>query len=525
MNMTGTFRAIFRFLQDSFEKITSRNWSLWLFFLTVSFVFISVESVITSPFYKLPTWPSDSVTFMLMGKTLLEGRVPYLDLFDHKGPVLYGFQAIGQLIYPGRYGVYTLQILLLSFSMTLLWKSGCMIAGKGKNLCAMALFLLTAMWTFELGNQCEEYSLPFGVLCIYLALKYLKKSGEGDLELPSSASYLFGICLAASFMIRAIDAVIPSAVILGLALLLLKRKQYYNLCSHCVTGFLGMATVLLPILFYFSWHGALYQMYDAMITFNLQYAAYFSRFRPEAFNPLTGSKLMLLYCFFLPFFAFRLPDRMGWVLIPVALLPFPVLIQQNDYLHYYTLLLPVVYMTYVVLLLKISEKGGFRRYAYVVLGILLLATSLRQDYLKKYNLRITHNLYFPASYKTVEAMIKLIPEKERDRFWSINTWEDDWLYIQWNMRPTVRYSGCITLIHLYVRPEIEKEIVKALESDERAPLWILLRPPVRPEIMKSFRAHYDVYRFDPDTKAGYTPFCDGMALLRRKTGRQMSSGQ
>ncbi len=525
MNMTGTFRALFRLIQDFFEKVTSRSWSLWLFFLAVSFLFISAESVVTSPFYKLPTWPSDSVTFMLMGKVLLEGKVPYVDLFDHKGPVLYVFQAVGQLIYPGRFGVYAVQILMLSFSMTLLWKAGCLIAGKGKNLCAMALFLLTAMWTFENGNQCEEYSLPFGILCIYLALKHLKKTGEGDLELPLSASYLFGICLAASAMIRAIDAVVPAAVILGMALFLLKKKQYYNLCFHCVTGFLGMTTVLLPILFYFSWHGALHQMYDAMITFNMQYAAYYSRFRLDAFNPLTGCKLMLLFCLVLPFLSAGMPNRIGWVLVPVALLPLPVLIKQNDYLHYYTLLLPVVYMTYAVLLLKISEKGGARRYAYIALGGLLLATPLRQDYLKRRNLVMLNNLYFPASYKTVEAMITRIPEKERNRFWSINTWEDDWLYIEWNMRSAVRYAGCLTLVHLGVRPEIEKEIIQTLESDERAPLWILVRPPVQPGIMKSIQANYDMYRFDPDTTAGYAPFYKGLGLFKRKTERRAPAGQ
>ena len=50
--------------------------------------------------------------FFTMGKSLLAGKVPYVDLYEQKGPVLYFVYALIALFSPNSYfGVYLLEVL------------------------------------------------------------------------------------------------------------------------------------------------------------------------------------------------------------------------------------------------------------------------------------------------------------------------------------------------------------------------------------------------------------------------------
>ena len=63
----------------------------------------------TSPLYNGHDW-TDANTYLTMGRGLLHGVVPYRDLFDHKGPLLYFVYALGALLSPsGFFGIYLLQ--------------------------------------------------------------------------------------------------------------------------------------------------------------------------------------------------------------------------------------------------------------------------------------------------------------------------------------------------------------------------------------------------------------------------------
>lgn len=65
----------------------------------------------TSPLY--PHYAGrDSSTFLLLARGILDGRIPYLDLFDHKGPVFYWMEALGYF-FGGRTGVFFLQCIPL----------------------------------------------------------------------------------------------------------------------------------------------------------------------------------------------------------------------------------------------------------------------------------------------------------------------------------------------------------------------------------------------------------------------------
>ena len=56
----------------------------------------------------------DSSVFLYIGKRMLEGKLPYRDLFDHKGPILYLIEVLGLRLSPhSTNGVWMLEVLNL----------------------------------------------------------------------------------------------------------------------------------------------------------------------------------------------------------------------------------------------------------------------------------------------------------------------------------------------------------------------------------------------------------------------------
>ena len=91
-----------------------------LFFTLFSIIFISIFSKSTSVFLS-KTYIIDSAIFQIIGRGITKGLIPYKDLFDHKGPILFYIEALGYLINKS-WGIYFLQIINIFISSILLEK-------------------------------------------------------------------------------------------------------------------------------------------------------------------------------------------------------------------------------------------------------------------------------------------------------------------------------------------------------------------------------------------------------------------
>ena len=71
----------------------------------------------------------DSAIFQIVGKYWAEGVIPYQQLFDHKGPLIFFINAIGYRIYP-HYGLIPLQVISLTLTLFLFFVRqgfGCLV--------------------------------------------------------------------------------------------------------------------------------------------------------------------------------------------------------------------------------------------------------------------------------------------------------------------------------------------------------------------------------------------------------------
>ena len=81
------------------------------------YIIIAITAVVAiticskaSPLYPFNDWV-DSNCFLTVGKAMLHGQVPYRDLFEQKGPLLYMLHALAALISDTSFlGVYFVEI-------------------------------------------------------------------------------------------------------------------------------------------------------------------------------------------------------------------------------------------------------------------------------------------------------------------------------------------------------------------------------------------------------------------------------
>lgn len=92
--------------------------SLCTIFL-MALLFVAFNSKSTSPLFGYRFIDSD--IFRYMGYALLQGKIPYTDLFDHKGLLLYWINALGLFIHID-YGIFILQVFHLTATLIVWYK-------------------------------------------------------------------------------------------------------------------------------------------------------------------------------------------------------------------------------------------------------------------------------------------------------------------------------------------------------------------------------------------------------------------
>ena len=117
-------------------------------------------------------WPGycgyDSAIFQTIGKYWAQGSVPYRDLFDHKGPLIFFIDMLGYWLH-GRAGILVPQTVSLAATLFFLYKLGRVYLPRPGAVLAAGVALVYLARTFDEGNMTEEYALPFIAASLWLA--------------------------------------------------------------------------------------------------------------------------------------------------------------------------------------------------------------------------------------------------------------------------------------------------------------------------------------------------------------------
>ena len=111
-----------RIYSEKINKTTKKNTSIIICcFVIFSFITILISCYSTSPLHK-NSYGIDSPIFMNMGKGILNGDIPYRDLFDHKGPLIFYIDALGWKLFGNTLGIFIIEVIFMTVDMFFIYK-------------------------------------------------------------------------------------------------------------------------------------------------------------------------------------------------------------------------------------------------------------------------------------------------------------------------------------------------------------------------------------------------------------------
>ena len=239
------------------------------FLLCFSFSFFFLMICTKSSFlYPMNNW-TDANCFFTIGKSALEGKVYYLDLFDQKGPLLYFYHTIAAIIsYDSFLGVFLIEVLSFSFFLYYTYQLLTLYLKKTTTyyLLPIISFLILTLPAFSHGDSAEEFCLPFLMYSLYSMIKFFKSN-----QITPSYQMIFtnGIMAGLVFTIKYSMLGFWFAFMMSFFFLMVKEKAYKKAIISCFIFLFGMALPFIPWLLYFLSHHALQAFYDAYIYFNI----------------------------------------------------------------------------------------------------------------------------------------------------------------------------------------------------------------------------------------------------------------
>jgi 4-amino-4-deoxy-L-arabinose transferase-like glycosyltransferase len=235
-----------------------------LFLVVTSLLFVSL-------LYRIPFWFVDVIdwdesTFILMGKSILERNVPYIEYWDLKPPV--AFLSVSAIMTLLGESIFSMRV-LGALSVFLSSISVYFIVRKFFNSSlsiTSALFCIPMMSIYWRGQTTftEHIAIPFVLLALYLCIK------NKELTLRYAACIGFLISLAA--MIRLNLAYISVPV--GIIVILYSSRS--NILGRSITvgvyAFSGLLPLLIMVAFY-AYIGELDTLYTSLVSAPLSYSA------------------------------------------------------------------------------------------------------------------------------------------------------------------------------------------------------------------------------------------------------------
>ncbi|MCR5108888.1 MAG: hypothetical protein K6B28_12080 [Lachnospiraceae bacterium] len=233
----------------------------YLILLVISFLFLLLFSLWTSPFYE--NWYGcDASFFTMVGRGITMGKLPYRDFFDLKGPYFFFIEALGQFIHKDRLGVFIIQVIFMWVDLILVVKICRIFLNRAKTAAVLVIFLFTHASILWGGNTLEEYMQPLNFLVVYVTLKFLHERKLSEDDIPFHVPFISGIASGVMIFSKITVAAPIAGICIGVGISLLIYKRYKTLLYYVIYFILGLLTAIVPILAFFYFNGFLsYMLY------------------------------------------------------------------------------------------------------------------------------------------------------------------------------------------------------------------------------------------------------------------------
>lgn len=228
------------------------------------FLFLALLAAVTllfasqcSPLYPFNEW-TDTNCFLTVGRGMLEGKVPYRDLYEQKGPYVYFLHALCALAFPGSFfGVYLMEVVacvcMLLLADRILRLYGVIAYGTRAAILTLTTLTVCVSYSFSTGDSVEEFCCPLLLVTIVLTLSRLKAGGE----FAFWEYLLIGVTSGIVFWIKFSIVAFYVAWFVFFVCHCIKNGKLRQIWRCILWVIVGVAAATLPCLFYFGSNGAL----------------------------------------------------------------------------------------------------------------------------------------------------------------------------------------------------------------------------------------------------------------------------
>lgn len=473
-----------------FNNKTAHSAIKYMAVFLVSFLFLLVFSLWTSPFYK--NWYGcDASFFTMAGRAILNGYVPYRDFFDLKGPYFFFIEALGQLIVKGRTGAFVMQVLALFATLIIMIKTCRLFLSCKKTAVIVSLFLFFHSATLWGGNTLEEFMLPLNLLAIYLTVKDIK----GNARIRPLTAMITGGCFGVILFAKVTVAAPIIGLVIAIIIYFIRSKRIFELISYLIYALFGVLVAITPVFIYFYCHKTLTDMLYAVFVF-----AFKRSLEGDKYD--IHNELKISGCYFAMIFTLcqidykrvvlklrgllsrKSDDKANnisettreFVLSAIFAMGFITAITLHfgdPFIYYFTTAYPIFMLTMIVMFVLYDPLTLLKswRLDIPVAAFLVFLCYFASHTSNQINTVLFDrgNTYYQTYVDKANEMASLIPDCDRDSVYSIN------MDMQWfecnNILPC--YSYTINLqFFVSLDNQIEQNIIKRLKTDP--PKWIVI---------------------------------------------------
>ena len=218
------------------------------------------------PTIAMQPYYNDPSTFVIMGKEMVDGKIPYVEIFDHKG--LYIFYITALYAYLGKFGIFLIMTLFITVSLVFLVLT-LKELGYDDRTVLVGLLLFAALYTFFAQFPGDaDVILMIGMIMLYFYIKGYKNEDE---SCYSIAAVFAGISAGIALNIRPSDAMLGFAFMVFYLINCVRNRKWIAALREAALCLMALLLAALPAYLHAYSGNFLNEMIDAVFISNFRY--------------------------------------------------------------------------------------------------------------------------------------------------------------------------------------------------------------------------------------------------------------